>query len=293
MIYALKVIIFYLVRCKMRLFNFFSGKNVLYFQGCDYKKYSEGYELYKKIFSKLGIKFISSDDVGIGNMSCGLDAWETGHESETRKIVRRNFEILRENGFEEIITTSPECYKMFLQNYPEIIPDWNINVENIWTLLLDRILKRHSLIKDKLMEVVTFHDNCYLGNYCDIYEEPRKILELIGFEIKEMDNSREDSFCCGSCGGLVFTNPDLANKIAKERILQAKRIGIKKMIVIGFKNYDLLKKNIGDSKVEIFELSEVLAHALGIKRLDEKAISEEPIEGEEKVLTEEKGGEES
>ena len=50
------------------------------------------------------------------------------------------------------------------------------------------------------MEVVTYHDSCYLGRNCGIYEVPRNILKLIGYQIKEMDNSKENSFCCGSCG---------------------------------------------------------------------------------------------
>ena len=131
------------------------------------------------------------------------------------------------------------------------------------------------------MDFVTFHDNCYLGRYCGIYNAPRKILELIGYEVKEMDNSKENSFCCGSCGGLIFSNPDLANKIAKERVLHAKRIGVKKMVVVGFENYDLLKKNIGNSGVEILEFSDVLASALGIG-VDK--FDDEPIEEEEKIL---------
>jgi len=133
------------------------------------------------------------------------------------------------------------------------------------------------------MEVVTYHDPCYLGRYCKVYEEPRKILELIGYDIREMDNSKENSFCCGSCGGLPRISPVLANKIAEERILQVKRIGLKEMIVVGFENYSLLKNNSKD--IEVLELSEVLANALGIKKID---TLEEPIEGEERILLETK-----
>jgi len=265
----------------MGLFDWFSGSNVLYVPGCMALKYKEGTETYKKIFSKLGIKFIDLDDVGLKNICCGLEAWETGYDVEARKLVRRNSDLIMKEGFNSIITTSPGCYKMFLKDYPEILPDWNIEVKNIWDLILERLLKKHKLIKKKAMDFVTFHDNCYLGRYCGIYNAPRKILELIGYEVKEMDNSKENSFCCGSCGGLIFSNPDLANKIAKERVLHAKRIGVKKMVVVGFENYDLLKKNIGNSGVEILEFSDVLASALGIG-VDK--FDDEPIEEEEKIL---------
>jgi Fe-S oxidoreductase len=275
----------------MRLFNWFGRSSTLYFPGCTgYFKQMQGYNLYREIFSRLGIRFIDFEGLGIKSMCCGLEALEAGYDGESRKIIRGNFEIFKEQNIGSIITTSPECYKMFTQNYSEVIPDWNIEIKNIWKVILESLEKRHELIKNKAMEIVTFHDSCYLGRYCNIYTEPRKILELLGYEIKEMTNSHEDSFCCGSCGGLIFSNPDLANKIAKERILQAKRIGIKKIIVTGFENYNLLKKNIGDSGVRVFELSEVLANSFGIRGFEDDS---EGIIGEENILEDnEKSGEE-
>jgi Fe-S oxidoreductase len=197
--------------------------------------------------------------------------------------MRRNFEIFKEEGIDSIITPVPSCYKMFLEDYPEILPDWNIQVKNIWEILLDRLKVKSRLIKYKAMETVTYHDSCYLGRYCNIYDEPREILELIGYEIREMADFKVNSMCCGSCGGLLRTNPEIADKIAKERILQAKRIGVKKIIVASIENYRLLNKNIGDSGIEVLELSEVLAIALGLKK---KTPEEEEIADEEQILLE-------
>ena len=57
------------------------------------------------------------------------------------------------------------------------------------------------------------------------------------------------------------------------------------MIVVGFDNYGLLKNNIDNTEIEVFELSDVLANALGIKKIE---VLEEPIEGEERILLETK-----
>jgi hypothetical protein len=129
------------------------------------------------------------------------------------------------------------------------------------------------------MELVTYHDSCYLGRGCGIYDAPRKILSFLGYEIKEMKDSKENSFCCGSCGGLVRTNPELADKVAKERILQAKRIGIKKIIVGSLDNYAILKKNSEGTGIEIVELSEALGYGLGILKQEEEE-SEGEVEDE-------------
>ena len=160
----------------MGLFSIFRERDSVYFPGCiTYFKYKEGFELYQKIFLKLGIRFRVLDK----HRCCGLEPWEAGYEVETRRIARKNLEIFNEEGIKSIITNSPGCYKMFLQNYPEFLPNWNIEVKNLWELILNKLKDRHHLIKIKAMEVVTYHDPCYLGRYCKVYQEPRKILELI------------------------------------------------------------------------------------------------------------------
>jgi len=264
----------------MGLFSALFGKtDNLYFPGCTtYFKFNEKFNAYQRIFSKLGIVFREVDK----KICSGLVALELGYEQEARKLARRNFEIFKEEGIKNLITTSPEAYKMFSYDYPEILPDWDIKVRNVWDLILSELKRRPGVIKHKAMETITYHDSCYLGRYCGIYEEVREILELIGYEVKEMFNSKSRSICCGSCGGLPVVDKELANKIAKEKILQAKRIGVNKIVVASMKNYELLKNNSKDSGVEILELSDVLALALGIK-IKEKQESEE-IEEEEQIV---------
>jgi len=270
----------------MGLFSFFVKSGNVYFPGgMTYYKHRDIYELYQKIFYKLGIGFNVLDEF----VSCGIEAMESGYENEARKLARKNFSLIKDNGFHGIITTSPECYKMFLKHYPDIIFDWNISVLNTWGLILRELQRKPRLIKNPAMEEVCFQDNCYLGRGCGIYEEPRRILEVLGYEIVELHNSYEDSLCCGSCGGLTRTNLELANKIAREKILQVKRLGVKKLIVNSVENYDLLKKNEGELGVEVLELSGVLAEALEIQRV--KFEKDEEVMGEEDIYLEAKANE--
>ncbi|MFA5174526.1 MAG: (Fe-S)-binding protein [Candidatus Pacearchaeota archaeon] len=245
----------------MGIFSVFKKTNVLYFPGCiTYFKFPEKFELYTNIFDKLGIDFRLLDN----QVCCGLEALEAGYEAEARKIMRKNLEIFRENGVQEIITNDPACLKAFSQDYSDM-PDWNIQIINIWDLIFAKLESKPKLIKQKTFEKVVYHDPCYLGRYMGVYDSPRNILRLLGYELKEFIDNRENSFCCGSCGGLSRTNPELADKIAKERILQAKRLGIKKIIVASLDNYKILKKNTTEG-IEIKEMSEVLAEAIGIKQ---------------------------
>ena len=265
----------------MGIFSLFKKEDALYYPGCmTYYKYKQNFELYQRIFSKLGINIISGENI----VCCGLPALEAGYEQEAWKLSRKNYELFKEEGVKRVITNCPACLKMFSKDYPELLPDWDIEVIDTWSLILNRLAKKPRLIKKKGEEIIGYHDSCYLGRYCGIYDAPRQILELIGYMIEEIPDNKENSMCCGSCGGLPIVNKELANKITKQRLLQAKRKGIKKIVVASMKNYDLLKKNADGLDIEILELSEVLARALGIKIKEIESEEEESIIGEQEVI---------
>jgi Fe-S oxidoreductase len=283
-IYKLKSKIWFIK--KMKLLPLIKRGSVLYFPGdYTYFKNQDKYLLYKKIFSKLGISFKELEK----KECCGIHLLEAGYESEARKIARKNYEEIKKLGVNEIITDSPECYKMFVKDYPKLLPDFDIKIINMWKLIAEKLQKKPSLVKNSEVDTITYHDNCYLGRYSEMYDEPRIILKIIGYELKEMSDNRENSMCCGSCGGLTITNPELADKIAKERILQAKRINVKKMVVASTQSYNLLRKNAGED-LEILELSDVLASALGIKIKDDELNLEktEQEKDEEDIIRETK-----
>lgn len=258
----------------MGLFSIFKESSVLYFPGCvTYFKFKDNFELYKKIFSKLGIDFKVIEK----KVCCGIPALEIGYVPEARKLARRNFEIFKEEEITSIITNSPCCYKMFLYDYKEILPDWNIETKNIWKIILTKLQEKPSLIRNKENGEIAYQDSCYLGRYSGIYDEPREILKIIGYDLKEIPEFKSESVCSGSCGSLTITNPKLADDIAKERILQAKRAGIKKIAVASLNDYELLKKNSEGTGVEILELGEILAIALGIKRKEHEKNSQGQI----------------
>jgi Fe-S oxidoreductase len=57
-------------------------------------------------------------------------------------------------------------------------------------------------------DAVTFHDPCYLGRYAGKVDEPRRLLARFGGEISEPERNRENPFCCGAGGGLLFADKE-------------------------------------------------------------------------------------
>jgi Fe-S oxidoreductase len=57
-------------------------------------------------------------------------------------------------------------------------------------------------------DAVTFHDPCYLGRYAGKVDEPRDLLTRFGADIREPERNRDNPFCCGAGGGLLFADKE-------------------------------------------------------------------------------------
>lgn len=240
----------------------FKQGNILYYPGCMTKfVLKEETENYKKILDKLGIDFIMLPDSEFA--CCGSPARNAGYEKDARKLARKNLETLKKFNISKIITNCPACFKTFSQDYKEMLPDWDVEAEHITITILNKLKNKLSLIKNKQQGKITYHDPCHLGRHSGIYEEPREILKLLGYELVEMLNNKQDALCCGGGAGLKVNNPELANEIAKKRIKQAQDIRAEKIITTCPLCFSHMKENSG---VEVVEFSKVVAEALGVGR---------------------------
>jgi Fe-S oxidoreductase len=57
-------------------------------------------------------------------------------------------------------------------------------------------------------DTVTFHDPCYLGRYAGKTDEPRALLARVGADIREPERNRDNPYCCGAGGGLLFADKE-------------------------------------------------------------------------------------
>ena len=196
---------------------FFNKEKTLYFPGCLTKGVAkQEFENYKEIFNKLKIDFIMLPEK---ENCCGLPVLNAGFKKDTRKLANKNFKLFKENKITKIVTNCPSCYHTFKDIYPELVRDWDIEIEHATVTILNALEKRKIEYKgiNEDRPIVSYHDSCHLGRYAGIYEEPRKVIELLGGKIIEMRLNKENSLCCGAGGGVRANFRETAIKAAKLR----------------------------------------------------------------------------
>jgi len=246
----------------MGLFNKIIGSNILYYPGCLTKFVMKDLQKdYEEILRKCGIDFIKLKDAEV---CCGSPVLNAGYRNDFETLARKNLEIFKKHSIKKIITSCPACYKTFNKDYKEMLGDeWSIEIEHI-TQTIDKSLKSGKLKIKKIdkKKKITYHDPCHLGRHSGIYDEPRGILEGMGYEIVEMKNNREQAYCCGGGGGVRSNHPELSNAINKDVLVEAKKTKTDILVTTCPMCDVCFLQNNKNSKMNIKELSELLVERL-------------------------------
>ena len=154
------------------------------------------------ILDKAGVNYAI---LGKEEACTGDPARRAGNEFLFQMMAYNNIQILNGYGIKKIVTACPHCFNTLKNEYPEL--GGNYEVIHHTTLLQQLInegkikLKEGGSFKGRR---ITYHDSCYLGRANNIYEAPRKVLELLDAELVEMKRCRTNGLCCGAGGAQMF-----------------------------------------------------------------------------------------
>lgn len=212
--------------------------NTLYYPGClTHYVLPEIEENYAKIFSKIGIDYI----VLLEFNCCGSPVKNAGYDEDYTVLCEKNKVLFKKYSVSKIITNCPACYI--------VLKDYGMSVKHATQVINERIEK----IKVRNEGEITYHDPCHLGRHSGIYDEPRNILRKVGFEVRELDNCRENALCCGGGAGVKTNYPEMSDKIAKDLLSKVKT---ERLVTPCPLCYQHLKDNSTD--ITVLEFSEVL-----------------------------------
>jgi heterodisulfide reductase subunit D len=154
------------------------------------------------ILNKVGINYAI---LGKEEMCTGDPVRRAGNEFMFQMMAYQNIQILNGYGIKKIVTTCPHCFNTLKNEYPELGGSYEVIHH---TTLLQQLIDEGKI---KLREggsfkgkKITYHDSCYLGRANDIYEAPRKVLEILDAELVEMKRCRSNGLCCGAGGAQMF-----------------------------------------------------------------------------------------
>jgi len=212
-----------------------------------------------KILNHLGIEPILLEN----ERCCGHDQFWQGDMETFQQLAELNLALFKDAGAKRIVTTCPECAYTLKHTYPDVIGDHNLEVLHLVELLGRSDLSLSGRIGEDITNgTVTYQDPCRLGRFEGVYQQPRDLIHMTGYELVEMEHNRGSSICCGtSC----WSNCGSTNqRIQSERLEEARASGAGTLITTCLKCQIHLKcAQIGfedeNDLVEIRDLTTMIA----------------------------------
>jgi Fe-S oxidoreductase len=150
----------------------------------------------------------------------GDTAKRAGNEYLFQELASQNIGDFKAAGVKKIVASCPHCVKTIGHDYRML--GFEAEIAHSATLI-------EELTRDVQLggatETVTYHDPCYLGRYAGTHEAPRQLLSRFGANVAEPARTRDNPFCCGAGGGLLFEEHEAGKRISQERFEQLQATG--------------------------------------------------------------------
>jgi Fe-S oxidoreductase len=153
----------------------------------------------------------------------GDPAKRTGNEYMYQELANANIEDLRAASPKKILTSCPHCVKTIGDDYRK----FGYQVEIVHSAVFVEELTRGLRSAANDSGTFTYHDPCYLGRYGGKVDEPRELLARFGADVKEPVRNRDNPYCCGAGGGLLFADKEEepGSRISDVRFKQLRETG--------------------------------------------------------------------
>ena len=207
-------------------------------------------------------------DFGIlydGERNSGNDVRRVGEEGLFESLAEQNIATISGCDFQRIVTSDPHSLNTLRNEYPDLGGAWTVMHHT--TLLLQLMEADRLEVRDRLSYRVTYHDPCHLGRFNGEYDNPRRILELLGCVLVEMPRNRDNSFCCGAGGGRIWI-PDTPGleRPSENRIREAVSLPDVELFVVSCPKdvtmyEDAIKTSGNADRIQLRELTELVEEA--------------------------------
>lgn len=220
-----------------------------------------------KILHHVGISYAV---LGTEETCTGDPAKRAGNEFLFQMQAMMNIQLLDGYNIKKIVTGCPHCFNTIKNEYPNLGGNYDVihHSQLIQQLIDEGKLKAEGGESFKGKRI-TYHDACYLGRGNEVYEAPRKALEILDAELVEMKRCRSNGLCCGAGGAQMFKEPEPGNKdINMERVDEV--VAVNAQVVASACPFcmtmlsDGVKHRDKDQEIKVLDIAEITARANGL-----------------------------
>jgi len=207
---------------------------------------------------------------------CGQIAYNNGLPDETRELAWRIIEDF--SGYDHVVVPSGSCGGMIRHHYPALfdgdprLPAVQAFCDKVFelTVFLHDVLGWQPATTncDLAGQPVTYHDSCAGLRELGIRSQPRALLEqCAGVEVCEMPDTE---VCCGFGGSFCMKFPDIANRMAEDKLANARSVAprylvggdLSCLLHLAGKSQRRQAEGLDTATVEIRHVAELLAGML-------------------------------
>jgi Fe-S oxidoreductase len=195
------------------------GKKVYLFQGCLVKFFFPG--IRESVFASLspfGFQVVCPSD----QACCGAPSLHLGRKKDVEALAKKNLKSLEKENPDFIITVCPTGNSILKNLYPQLEPSssrWSERIFDFTEFMVKKGLRPET--KTPMKEKVFYHYPCHYLNALKLKDEPKRMLQDLGFSLEEEE---EPFACCGFCGVFSLKNPEVSAALwekKKKKILKS------------------------------------------------------------------------
>ena len=174
-----------------------------------------------RLLNRLDCEVVLADKVGC----CGALVHHLGRREEAKDFAKVNItswtKEIKGKGLDAIVINASGCGTE-VKRYGHLFRNddhWRDKAERISTLTKDisEFLNEQELRSHQLVEncTVLYHDACSLIHGQKVRNEPRLLLNNVGFDVREIPGKH---FCCGSAGVYNLIQEEIARQLKSRRL---------------------------------------------------------------------------
>ncbi len=153
---------------------------------------------------------------------CGQPAYNSGDRKTARELAEGILDTFA--GYDFVVVPSGSCGGMLKRHLPHLFDD-DPNLRARADALADKTFELVSFLADVLgvdalsnrsaSGTVTYHDSCSGLRELGVKQQPRKLLQAAGIQVKEM---ADPEVCCGFGGTFCVKYPEISTRMASDKV---------------------------------------------------------------------------